>query len=322
MSAQDRSLQQYQQLLQLNAASHLLRIARQVGLLAELATGQKTAEQLIESLQLRPEVAHRMLAALRATGAIEQYGDDFALAQVTRLLCEYDADLGDAMWEQLAVALKSDVGADTDRYRNSLAATQWTHTRTAMEAAEMLNIGEDRQSPRILDVGCGSAVWSCAMAFRDAASTVTAVDHAAALEAATSTANSIELGDRFRTIEGDPHDVELPAEAFDLAIIAQRLHSESIERGTELLRRVQASLADGGEVVVIDLFPTSADPTAAVKLSEALEALKMELCTTAGAVRSPQQTQQQIAAAGFRPAQFSYLPASQINMGMLVARKQ
>ncbi|WP_153559099.1 class I SAM-dependent methyltransferase [Roseimaritima sediminicola] len=321
MTAQDRSLQQYHQLLQLNAASHLLRIARQCGLLDELAGGQKTAEQLIEALQLRPEPARHLLAALRATGAIERYGDDYALAQVTRLLCQYDADLGDQMWQRFGESLREEVPVDAQQYRDSLAATQWTHTRSAMEAAEMLNIGEDRPGPRILDLGCGSAVWSCAMAYRDSSSRVTAVDNAAALAAATSTAQSIELGDRFDSIEGDPHEVDLPAGQFDLVILAQQLHGESPDRGARLLQQAQDALADTGEIVVIDLFQTNADPGAAVKLAEALEAVKLELCTESGAVRSPQQTEQQLHRNGFRSAQFSYLPSSHINLGMVVARK-
>jgi len=319
MTAQDRSLQQYQQLLQLNAASHLLRIARRVGLFAALSTGQKTAPELIDQLGLRPALAHRLLDALRATGVIEKYGDDFALAQVTRLLCQYDADLGDELWQRLETALTADEAPtpDIERYRNAIAATQWTHTRTAIEAAEMLNIGEDRAAPRIVDIGCGSAVWSCAMAYRDSRSTVTAVDHAAALEAAASTAQSIELGERFSTIEGDPLSVSLPSSAFDMAIIAQRLHSESLAQGSELLERARESLNAGGELIVIDLFETDSD----AKMGEAMESLKLELCTNEGAVRTATATERQVMAAGFRKPQFSYLPASPVQMGMLVARK-
>lgn len=318
MNAQDRSLQQYQQLLQLNAASHLIRMARQFGIFDALAEGQKTAEQLIERCGLRPSATIQFLDALRATGVIEKYGDDYALAQVTRLLCEYDADLGDTTWERFAEMLKAPVEARPQLYHNATAATQWTHTRTAMEAAEMLGIGQERKAPRILDLACGSAVWSCAMAYRDDQSTLTAVDHAAALQAAAATAEAVQLGSRYQAIESDPIAADLPAEAFDLAVIAQRLHSEQAEHGQRWLRRIYDSLADGGEVVVIDLFTTTGPP----KLGEVLEAMKLEIFTDAGAVRDPQVTERQLAEAGFTKPQFSYLPASAVNFGLMVAKKE
>lgn len=315
--SQDQTLQRYQQLIQLNAASHLIRTARQIGLFDALHEGQRTAEQLIATLDLRPQITYLLLDSLRAIGVIEQYGEDFALAHVTRLLCEHDADLGDAMWMQLPEALRSDQPIEDDQYHSAVAATQWVHTSSAMEAAEILNIGADRQAPRILDLGCGSAVWSCAMAYRDTESTVTAVDHPGALLAARRTAESIALSDRFHEIPGLVESVELPESAFDLVLLATRVHAISTERGDQLLRRAHAALVEGGEVVVIDLFKTPGT----TKLAEAAEALRLELSTQAGAVRGPDETEQQVQAAGFSNPQFTYLPASQVNMGMLVAKK-
>lgn len=318
MTAQDRSIQQYQQLLQINAASHLIRLARDCGLFQALAAGQRTAVQLTEALEVRPTVLRLLLDALCATGVIEQYGDDYALAQVTRLLTQYDADLGDHLWRRLQLALSKETPPDLRAHHQSLAATQWIHTRAAMEAAEMLGIGGERQGCRILDWGCGSAVWSCAMAYRDQQATVTAVDHATVLGVANETAAAIELGSRFSTIQGDPAGVDLPDESFDLAILPQRLHTESLTTALQWLRRIWAALDKGGEIVVIDLFQTQSAP----RLGEAIEALRLELSTPAGEVRSLQQTEQQLLEVGFKRPQFSYLPASHVNLGLLVARKE
>jgi ubiquinone/menaquinone biosynthesis C-methylase UbiE len=307
--SQDQTLQQYQQLIQLNSASHLIRTAREIGLFDLLQEGQQTAEALIARLDLQPQLAHTFLDSLRAIGVIEQYQEDFALTQVTRLLCEHDADLGDAMWARLPQALRDDHQPEDDEYHAAVAATQWVHTATAMEAAEILNIGEDRKGLPILDLGCGSAVWSCAIAYRDPDSRVTAVDHPGALLAAQRTADSIALGDRFDTIAGPIEEVELPAEAFDLVLLATRLHALPRERGSQLLRRIHDALAPGGELVVIDLF----QPPGKTKLAEAAAALRLQLTTESGAVRSPPETEQLIEESGFAKPQFTYLPASQIN---------
>ncbi|NNE01229.1 MAG: SAM-dependent methyltransferase, partial [Pirellulaceae bacterium] len=102
MSAQDRTLDQYHEYMQINSVSHFLRAAREVGLLGELSQGQRTAEQLIETLKLAAKPAVLMLDALMAIGIVEKYEDDYALSRAAHLLCQYDNDLGDARWQKLA----------------------------------------------------------------------------------------------------------------------------------------------------------------------------------------------------------------------------
>ena len=79
MSAQDRTLDQYQQFMRINAAASLFRLAREMGVLGKLREGQRTLEQLCEKLSLRGEPAKLMMDALVATNIIEQYEEDYAL---------------------------------------------------------------------------------------------------------------------------------------------------------------------------------------------------------------------------------------------------
>ncbi len=127
-----------------------------------------------------------------------------------------------------------------------------------MQVAEILGMGEastdEASAPqRLLDLGCGSAVWSCAMAYREPSLSIVAVDHRDALVAAEHTASSIELGDRFTSISGDATTVTLEAEAFDYVLIAQRLHSVNESTATALLNQATKALKAGGRLVVIDL---------------------------------------------------------------------
>ena len=156
MSAQDQTFEQYQGLMQINAASHLIRVGRQAGLLSALREGQRTLDQLCEQLSLVPESTSLLLDGLVATGIIEKYEDDFALSRAAHLLCQYDQDLGDSQWEQLASQLKNNDRANRDdqlRF-NYQAATQWIHTPAAMQAAEILDIGGEGEvsGPKILDL--------------------------------------------------------------------------------------------------------------------------------------------------------------------------
>jgi ubiquinone/menaquinone biosynthesis C-methylase UbiE len=323
MSAQDRTLDQYHEWMRINAVSHLIRAAREVGLIDALRHGQQTITQLCESLSLRPEPARLLLDALVSIGIIEQYQDDLALSRAAQLLCQYDADLGDQRWQKVAASVRADgnqVARDDQSYFDHLAATQWIHTPAAIQAAEILDIGGAGEvvGPSILDLGCGSAVWSCAMAHRDPAATITAVDHAGAIEAARSTAASIDLTDRFHTITAEPGEVELPEHQFDIVLLAQRLHVLDSEAALGMLRRAVAACKPNGRVVVIDLFRGPASPD----LAEAVEALKLDLETQAGQMRSLAESQAAFQAAGLADIQFTFLAASRVNLGLMVGVKR
>ena len=106
MSAQDRTFEQYHQLMQINAASHLIRAAREIRLLAELREGQRTREQLCDKLDLDAGSTSLLLDGLVAIGIIEKYEDDFALSRAAHLLCQYDDDLGDARWDRLVQRMR------------------------------------------------------------------------------------------------------------------------------------------------------------------------------------------------------------------------
>ncbi len=331
MTAQDRTLDRYQELMQINAAGHVLRSAREIGLFAELGSGQKTIEQLTTALSLGREATELLLDCLLAMNVIERYGDDHALAPVMRLLCEHDADLGDADWSQLAGTLQQRSPAAEDRhYLDAIASTQWIHTPAAMQAAEILDIANDvavqddtaeptEQKPplKILDLGCGSAVWSCAMAYRDSTARVVAVDNPAVLAAAQHTADSIGLGHRFLPISGNPESVELPRNEFDIVLIAQRLHSASNETAQRLLQQAISALAVGGRLVTIDLFRGPAK----LRLAETIEALRLHLATQHGRMKTIKEAQEQLEKLGLSDVQFSFLAASRVNLGLMVGRK-
>lgn len=333
-SAQERTLAQYQGLMQVNASSHILRAAREVGLIGELRDGQRTLQQLCETLSLNRQPLILLIDALMAIGIVEKYDEDHALSRAGHLLCQYDDDLGDQTWQRLVANLKAESGDSVevdDRLQlNYLAATQWIHTASAMQAAEILDIGgkNEPKGLRILDLGCGSAVWSCAMAHRDPESTLTVVDIPAAIESAKSTAESIELTDRLTAITSDvgkiavangdeAENISLPAERFDLIITAQQLSCIDNESGQRMLQKAYAACAPGGRIVVVDLFRGPTKPA----LAESIEALKLELGTRRGRILSIDEIQGLMGQTGLQQIQFAFLAASRIGLGLAAGMK-
>ena len=322
MTAQDRTLDQYQELMNINAVSHLIRSGRELGIFAELLQGQRTATQLQESLSLQAEPMGLLLDSLVAIGIIEKYGEDFAVSQAARLLCQYDDDLGDHRWQQVVGSVRGDKPRDASsdqQFFDAIAATQWIHTPAAIQAAEILDIGGDDSPPdlQILDIGCGSAVWSCAMAHRDSAASITLVDHPGALEAAAMTAQSIGLADRVTAIQADPSQIAVPAESFDLVLLAQRLGPLGVDASDALLAGAVAAAKPGGRVVVIDEFRGPGRPS----LAECIGALKLELGTGSGRIRTLEEAKTQLEKHQLQDVQFTFLAASRVGLGMTVGVK-
>ena len=317
MSAQELTLDRYQQFMQINAQAHLLRAARESGVIEQLRQGQATADQLIERLNLQPRLTHLLLDALVAMQAIEKYGDDYALAAVTRLFCQYDADLGDQHWCGLVGQMRGSTRGSTSDYFDESTATQWVHTSAAKQAAEILDIGGERKSRKILDLGCGSAVWSAAMAYADPQSHVTAIDTASRVVAAKRTVDSIELGTRYTFVDAEPETAELGTNTYDLVLVAGRFSGMSPERGEQLIQRSKRALKVGGELVLIDLFRGPGKPG----VNEALEAMRLAAKTSEGHIRDAEATRNLLLENGFTACQFAFIAASRQGWGMLLAVK-
>lgn len=317
MSAQEVTLDRYQQFMQINAQSHLIRAARQSGIIEQLRHGQATADQLIERLNLQPRLTHLLLDAMVAMQVLEKYGDDYALAAVTRLLCQYDADLGDEVWEGLVAQLRGGTGGSKVDYFDESTATQWVHTSAAKQAAEILDIGGERRGRHILDLGCGSAVWSAAMAYADPTSKVTAVDTQPRVAAAKRTIESIAIQDRYRFVEEEPDQISLDSDAYDLVLMAGRLSGQDPERDQETIERAKRTLRSGGELVLIDLFRGPGKPG----VNESLEAIRLAAKTPAGHIRDAEATRNLLLENGFAACQFAFIAASRQGWGMLLAVK-
>lgn len=318
MSAQDETLDRYHALMRVNAEAHVLRGARDSGILRHLLAGQATAAQLSEALGLEPTLMGMLLDALVAMKVVEKYEDDYALAAVTRLMCQYDGDLGDDVWGQLLPQLRGASGGKTSHFHDSATATQWIHTGAAKQAAELLDIGGFRSGKRILDWGCGSAVWSAAMAFVDPGVQVTAVDLPERIAAAQRTVESIELADRYQLVAADPQQWQPEPGAFDLIVVAGRFASSAAAAERELLKRLQEGLADDGELAIIDLFRGPANPS----VNEAIEALKLAVATEAGRILEAQEVRQTLLEVGFADCQFAFLSASRQGWGLMLATRK
>jgi ubiquinone/menaquinone biosynthesis C-methylase UbiE len=169
----------------------------------------------------------------------------------------------------------------------------------------------------LLDAGCGSAVFSLAVAARDRAARITALDWPAVLGIAREEADKAGLGGRFTAIPGNYHAADLPEGSFDLAIAANVTHLETKEGNLLLFRKLHRALRAGGEIAVIDVFPDGAD----ARLGAALYAFGLALRNRRGRVHSEETLSRQLRETGFAPEPVAPIGAPPHVMGLLLARK-
>jgi 2-polyprenyl-3-methyl-5-hydroxy-6-metoxy-1,4-benzoquinol methylase len=316
--SQKQTIARYQSFLEAISLSASLDAALKNGVIDALRTGQKDLEQLAELCDCQSEALEKLLQVLIAIGAVERYGDDFALSQAVRLIARPDADLGQGIWQGLPDFLSGQaagVDAIAD-YRQRSTTRQWSHTAAAVQAAGVLDIGVALRGLNVLELGSGAGVWSAAMAYRDPKLQVTVVDTAQMLAQCEATYASIDLLQRWTAIEDDYRSWSTPLGQFDLVILPEVLQLEQDADAVILLGRAADALRAGGQVVILETLRESDGPAVAL----ATQALEVAVAT-GGRQRSAREIQRLLRGAGFGDAQWGWLTASTHGIALVVAPK-
>lgn len=157
----------------------------------------------------------------------------------------------------------------------------------------------------VLDLGCGSAVWSLALAQLHPQLKVTAVDRAVVLEQVTRVfAQRFNCQDRFTMLPGNFRDVDFGQH--DVAILGHILHSEGEAASRTLLQRCRAALKPGGKLVVAEMV--AGEPRGADVFSNLFD-LNMLMHTQDGTVFSRSQLEEMCRQAGFTKFEWLTVPS-------------
>ena len=316
-----QTVDDYVQLQHTIAAYHVLRTAMRLGVINELKSGQKTAAQIAERLQLDWPATEMLLLALCETGLVENYGDDYALSQIGHLMTD-PFSLDDQHWDQLEqlVRMGSDkFGAAMGRAAaaNRIQSQQWLEAPAALDAAEVLDFGRSRRAFRVLEIGGGSAVVSTALAHRDPDSLFAVMDRPSELERARQTATSVELENQFEFIEGDPWHPQIEPSTYDLMIVSGQYHFLPESLGPEWVKALAVGLKPGGELAVIDWFGGQPKGFRSMVYYQ----LEMGLRVPGTKLNRPQLLREWMQAAGLSHVRFAHLPSPPHVWGLVLAEK-
>jgi len=307
-----------------NAITHVIRAAVALGIIDALREGQKTVDQLADELDLKPKPLQRMMDVLAQTELVEKYDEDYALSTVARLIPREMWDFGDFHWSHLSDFVRTGVNLHDDKnvpatnadFLATSGASEWLWTPAAMDAARVLDIGNSRTALRILEIGCGTAVFGVTMLHRDAESRLTLLDSGSGLRHARKTVESVGLEDRVEFVDADYLDFDLD-DQFDMVVMAGLMHRHAKDQIRHLFQLARNHLRIGGELVVVDIFPGQEKGELSRKIME----LELELRTSHGQFHDPLELQTWLKEAGFEQIQYAHLPAEPHFWGLILAER-
>jgi SAM-dependent methyltransferase len=253
-----------QEIMEFIGTSAIVTTAIETGVLRALVEGPpSTSAALAEKLSLNPRALALTLDVLVAHGLAERRAEAYGVTtEIAALLTQGPGGpaMLDGLWRHTPRFLRTGEpftrmdAAPTDRealYRNVVGGLgrMFAEFARAVASEVLKRIPAPR---RILDVGCGSGIWSLSVAAQTPNAKVTGLDLPAVLVNFDEKAAELGLTDRTAKIAGNMHQAEIPARSFDLAIIANVLRLEQPAEAAAVVRRVAASLDEGGSLLVVD----------------------------------------------------------------------
>ena len=297
------------------AASAAIDAAERLGVFARLAAGPATPSTLARDCAIGERGASVLLTALASLG----------LAQVTEP-GEYRSTLPDpatlttrfAALEQVIrddhppVVVDTPDGAESF-YPDVVPILGTMLASTAREAADHLTA----PGLRVLDAGAGSAPWSLALAARDPACRVCAVDLPAVLPTTRRAVADAGYASQFDYLGGDLFSADWGHSAYDLAIAGNICHLFDEAANRRLLGRLFEALGPGGKLVIVDALP---DESMDGPRPVALYALDLMLRTEKGRVYPFSTYDSWLHAAGYESVERVDLSAAPL-LSLIIARR-
>jgi SAM-dependent methyltransferase len=179
--------------------------------------------------------------------------------------------------------------------------------------AELLPAGGPK---RILDIAAGSGMYGFSALKRFPNARLVSVDWPGVLKLAEPTARQMGLSDRVEFCSGDIFSADLGS-GYDLVLAVNIYHHFSIEKCTELSRRLYGATAPAGMLIVVDSVPDEKREKDRTALTFALTML---IWTQDGDTYTLSEYRKMLETAGYRDIALKEIPGPR-PMQAVIARK-
>ncbi len=165
---------------------------------------------------------------------------------------------------------------------------------TAQFAAEALRVDSARPI-RVLDLGAGHGLYGLAIAERNSAAQIFALDAPRVLEIAMDNARQAGLEERYHLIPGDVFKTDFGG-PYDLVLAANLAHHLEEAANVRLFRKTRAALKPGGRLALIEWVPNDDRVSPS---HDAAFALTVLATSAKGSIYTLKEYSQMLRAAGF-----------------------
>lgn len=244
--------------------SQLMRIALTLDVFTPLAGGPADARAVAQACGCSPAGIQRLLDYLSAIGVLARQSNNYALTRTAAafLVPQEKSYVGD-------VILQRTSAETVDGYLGSLRSGRPCSTvRPWAQEAWLQSYGSQQPAldmwclagfkpgggppRRIVDLACGCAVKSLALAHADPLIRIVCVDSPDVLEVARDVAARLGILPQVDFVPGDILAMDLGDGQYDAALLGQITHYFSPEQNIGLFKQVYSSLVQTG-VLVIDV---------------------------------------------------------------------
>lgn len=246
-------------------SSRALFSALELGVFDALEQRPATAEELGERLRLAPRPSRLLLLALQGEGIVDRVGDVYHNSPAaSRYLVSSSGDYMGALAEHQAAhfakfshltralkdnaPVKMEVQGDHPAFGGPERFARVTRTAALM----MMASGLAKRAPlggnrHLVDLGCGSGVYSIALATEHPGLRITAVDRPSVSELAREEVAKAGLSDRIEVVSADIFEATFGEG--DVAMLSNVAEGFEPRRARALIEHVYRWLPDGGELL-------------------------------------------------------------------------
>ncbi|MDQ3012968.1 MAG: methyltransferase domain-containing protein, partial [Acidobacteriota bacterium] len=249
--------------------------AIELDLFTAIAEGHTTANALADKCQASERGMRILCDYLVINGFLTKQDDQYSLTQDSAIFLNrhspaFMGGMMEFLLDPMMVAAQSDTAAIvrkggtviSDEGSVSPENPVWVKFARAMmpmmmlpaqAMAELATVDPSRKI-KVLDIAAGHGIFGIAFATRYPNVEVTALDWAPVLAVATENAQKFGVADRHHLLPGSAFDVEFGGE-YDLILLTNFLHHFDVATNETLLKKVRASLAEGGRVLTLEFIP-------------------------------------------------------------------
>jgi 2-polyprenyl-3-methyl-5-hydroxy-6-metoxy-1,4-benzoquinol methylase len=246
--------------------SKVLLTALELDLFTALADTEKTCEELASDIDAKPEALEKLLNALCALNLMEKNISTYQNTKGTaRFLVRgkdeylgslnHIANLWDT-WGNLTEVVKTGKSAkfksldekDADWIKDYVDSL---HSQSGIKAPDVISLIDLKGVKRVLDIGCGSAIYSVAFVKAKPDVKAVAFDHPNIIRETQKYIEYENLNSRIEAIGGDVLSDDF-GEGFDLVFISDMISQYSLFENIDIFRRAHAALNPSGRLIVQD----------------------------------------------------------------------